>query len=380
MGSKIKLGFVGGGANSMIGVLHRIASGMFDRFEIVGGVLGSDIDRSLSFGERLGVDLTRVYPSPESLVEGERRLPEGERMEVVSVLTPNYLHFENARLLLENGFHVICEKPLTTSLKEALELAELYKLSQKVFAVTYTYTGYPMIRQMREMIKKGAIGKVQKIDAQYFQGWINPIIHDPESRKSTWRLQPEKSGISCCIGDVGTHAFDMIEYVSGLKVNAVLSDLNYLYDDNPMDIDGSILIRCENGVKGCIRASQIATGEENSFEVKIYGDKGGLKWEQENPNYLYHMKEGVPMQVLKPGNSYNSDLSLDGTKLPPGHPEGIFDAMGNIYRGVARAVRKENYDEGEFPTIRDGLRGMDFIEKVVASHSEGNCWKELTDL
>lgn len=363
----------------MIGVLHRIASGMFDRFEIVGGVFGSDIDQSLSFGERLGVDLTRVYPSPESLVEAERRLPENERMEVVSVLTPNYLHFENAKLLMENGFHVICEKPLTTSLMEAQELARLQKMSQKVFAITYTYTGYPMIRQMREMIRDGAIGKVQKIDAQYFQGWINPIIHDTESRKSTWRLQPEKSGISCCIGDIGTHAFDMIEYVSGLKVESVLSDLNYLYEDNPMDVDGSILIRCDKGVKGCIRASQIATAEENSFEVKIYGDQGGLKWEQENPNYLYLLKEGVPIQVLKPGNAYNSDLSLDGTKLPSGHPEGIFDAMGNIYRGVARAIRKENHDQGEFPSIKDGLRGMDFIEKVVASHKDGNSWKELTE-
>lgn len=364
----------------MIGVLHRIASGTFDRFEIVGGVFGSNIDQSLSFGEHLGVDLTRVYPSPKSLVEAEIRLPESERMEVVSVLTPNYLHFENSKLLLQNGFHVICEKPLTTSFKEAVELVELQKMSQKVFAVTYTYTGYPMIRQMRDMIKDGAIGRVQKIDSHYFQGWINPIIHDPSSRKSTWRLQPEKSGISCCIGDIGTHAFDMIEYVSGLKVNMVLSDLNYLYDDNPMDVDGSILIRCEDGVKGCIRASQIATAEENSFEVKVYGDKGGLKWEQENPNYLCLLKEGAPMQVLKPGNTYNSEFALDGSKLPPGHPEGIFDAMGNIYHGVARAIRQESYDEGEFPSISDGLRGMDFIEKVVASHKDGNRWKELTDL
>ena len=380
MSSKIKLGLVGGGANSMIGVLHRIASGMFDRFEIVGGVFGSDIDQSFSFGERLGVDLVGGRIITKSLVEAERKLPESERMEVVSVLTPNYLHFENAKLLMENGFHVICEKPLTTSYSEAIELAELQKMSQKVFAVTYTYTGYPMIRQMKSMIKEGVIGKIQKIDAQYFQGWINPVIHDFESRKSTWRLQPEKSGISCCIGDIGTHAFNMIEYLSGLKVQKVLSDLNYLYEDNPMDVDGNILIRCDDEVKGCVRASQIATAEENSFEVKIYGDKGGMKWEQENPNYLYLMKEGVPMQVLKPGNSYNSDLSLDGTKLPSGHPEGIFDAMANIYKGVARAIRQETYDEGEFPSIKEGLRGMDFMEKVVASHKDGNRWKELEDL
>lgn len=361
----------------MIGVLHRIASSMFDRFEIVGGVFGSDIDQSLSFGERLGVDLTRVYPSVPALIESERRLAEDERMEVISILTPNFLHFSNAKLLLENGFHVICEKPVTTTLQEAQELASIQELSNKVFAVTYTYTGYPMVRQMKYMIDEGAVGKVQKIDAQYFQGWINPIIHDPEKRNSTWRLQPEKSGISCCIGDIGTHAFDMVEYVSGLRVEQVLSDLNYVYPDNPMDVDGSILIRCEDGTKGCIRASQIATGEENSFVVKIYGDKGALWWDQENPNCLHLLKEGQPAQLLKPGNAYNSELSLDGTKLPPGHPEGIFDAMGNIYRGVARAIRKEPYTQGEYPTIEQGLRGMDFIEKVVASHQEGNVWKKL---
>lgn len=377
MGNRIRLGFVGGGSNSMIGILHRIAASMFDRFELTGGVFGSDIDQSLSFGEKIGVDLTRVYPSLPALIEAERRLPEDRRMEVVSVLTPNYLHFSNAKTLLENGFHVICEKPLTTSLEEAEQLFSIQKMSNRVFAVTYTYTGYPMVRQMRSMIGQGVIGKIQKIDAQYFQGWINPIIHDVEERHSTWRLQPEKSGISCCIGDIGTHAFDMVEYVSGLEVDKVLSDLNYLYKDNTMDVDGSILIRCEDGTKGCIRASQIATGEENSFVVKIYGDKGALKWEQENPNVLYLLKEGIPAQVLKPGNEYNSEFSLEGTKLPPGHPEGIFDAMGNIYHGVARAIRNESAEIAGYPGILQGLRGMDFIEKVVESHQQGNVWKKL---
>ena len=234
-----------------------------------------------------------------------------------------------------------------------------------------------MVRQMRKMIDQGVIGKVQKIDAQYYQGWINPIIHDKEKRSTTWRLDPEKSGISCCIADIGTHAFDMLEYVTQLKIGSVLADLNYLYEDNLMDIDGTVLLRCENGVKGTICTSQIATGEENSFIVKVYGDKGGLKWEQENPNYLYFLEEGGVQQVLKPGHDYNSDLSLDGTKLPPGHPEGIFDSMGNIYKGVARAVLNEDYDHGEFPTLIDGLRGMDFIEKAVESHKKGNVWINL---
>ena len=295
-------------------------------------------------------------------------------MQVVSVLTPNFLHFPMAKKLLENGFNVICEKPMTTSYEEAKILEKTLEDSGAVFAVTYTYTGYPMIRQMREMIASGAIGKVQKIDAQYYQGWINPIIHDPEKRANTWRLDPDKGGISCCIGDIGTHAFDMIEFVTQTEVDQVLADLNFVYDDNQMDVDGTVLIRCANGAKGVIRASQIASGEENNFTVQIYGEKAGLKWEQENPNYLYLLEDGQPVRVLKPGHTYNSELSLDGTKLPPGHPEGIFDSMGNIYKGVARAINGETYNHGEFPTMRDGVRGMNFIESVVDSHARGNVW------
>jgi predicted dehydrogenase len=266
---------------------------------------------------------------------------------------------------------------MTTTFEEAKILYQTLKDNRKVFAVTYTYIGYPMVRQMREMVKNGALGNIQKVDAQYYQGWINPIIHDESQRQSTWRLDPDKSGISCCLGDIGTHAFDMLEYVSGLKIHSVLSDLNFVYSDNKMDVDATVLLRLSNQAKGVICTSQIATGEENNFIVKIYGDKAGLKWEQENPNYLYLMEEGKAMQVLKPGHAYNSDLSLDGTKLPPGHPEGIFDAMGNIYKGVAKAINQEKYDHGEFPTIIDGARGMNFIEKAVESHYKGNVWVEI---
>lgn len=377
MSSKIKLGILGGGGNSLIGVLHRVAASMFDQYEIVGGVFSRNQEENFSAAIEIGLSQERVYSDLDDLIEKEVRRAEIERIQVVAILTPNFLHFEMAKKLLENGFHVICEKPLTTSYEEALILQRTQELANTVFAVTYTYTGYPMVRQMRKMIEAGQLGKIQKIDVQYYQGWINPIIHDHEKRKATWRLQPEKSGISCCIGDIGTHAFDMIEYVSGLEVKKVLSDLEYLYKDNEMDVDGTVLIRCSNGVKGVIRASQIATGEENSFVVKIYGQKAGIKWEQENPNYLYMMEDGQPLKVLKPGHFYNDSLSLDGTKLPPGHPEGIFDAMGNIYKGVARAIRGEYYDPGEFPTISDGVRGMNFIEQTIASNAEGNIWKDL---
>jgi predicted dehydrogenase len=379
MSKKIKLGILGGGGDSLIGVLHRIASAMYDKYELVGGVFNQDVNQSLEFAKSIGMPLNRIYKDLDTLVEEEQKLPEAERMQVVSVLTPNFLHFPMAKKLLESGFHVICEKPMTTTFEEAKILYQTLKDNEKVFAVTYTYTGYPMVRQMREMVKDGALGKIQKVDAQYYQGWINPIIHDESQRQSTWRLDPDKSGISCCLGDIGTHAFDMLEYVSGLKIQSVLSDLNFVYSDNKMDVDATVLLRLSNQAKGVICTSQIATGEENNFIVKIYGDKAGLKWEQENPNYLYLMEEGKPMQVLKPGHAYNSDLSLDGTKLPPGHPEGIFDAMGNIYKGVAKAINQEEYDHGEFPTIIDGARGMNFIEKAVESHHKGNVWVEIEE-
>jgi len=379
MNSKIRLGILGGGGDSLIGVLHRVASSMFDQFQIIGGVFNPNWEENIGFAEKIGIPTNRIYKDFDTLVEEELKLPEASRIQVVSILTPNFLHFSMAKKLLENGFHVICEKPMTTTYDEAKILESTLQKSNTVFAVTYTYTGYPMVRQMREMIASHAIGKVQKIDIQYYQGWINPVIHNEELRANTWRLDPKKGGISCCIGDIGTHAFDMLEYVTQLKVGKVLSDLNYVYDDNKMDVDGTVLIHCTNGVKGVIRTSQIATGEENNFTVKVYGEKAGLKWEQENPNYLYLLEDGEPLRVLKPGNVYNSPLSLDGTKLPPGHPEGIFDSMGNIYKGVAKAIKKEPYNDGEFPTMRDGVRGMNFIECAVESHLKGNIWVNLDE-
>jgi predicted dehydrogenase len=282
-----------------------------------------------------------------------------------------------AKKLLENGFNVICEKPMTTTYAEARELQDLQKKHNAIFAVTYTYTGYPMVRHMKHMIAEGELGKIQKVDIQYYQGWINPVIHDPEVRKTVWRLDPKKAGISSCIGDIGTHAFQMVEYLTGQEVKSVLADLNNLYEDNSLDIDGTILVRFSDTFKGVLRASQIATGEENNLSVAIYGTKGAYKWEQENPNFLYHLKDDEPRRVIKPGNAYVSDVAADGTKLPGGHPEGIFDAMGNIYKGVAKALRSETSFKGEFPTMHEGVRGMLFIEKVVESHKKGNVWQSM---
>ncbi len=377
MSNKIRWGVLGGGGDSLIGVLHRVAASMFDAYQLTGAVFNPEYEKSIEFAEEIGIPTDRIYPDFDAMVAGELKLPEDERIQVFSILTPNFLHFPMAKKLLASGFNVICEKPMTMTYEEALELESIQKEHNNLFALTHTYTGYPMVRQMKSMIAEGVIGEIQKVDAQYYQGWINPIIHDPELRKTTWRLDPEKSGISCCMGDIGVHAYQMIEYMTGLEVKGILADLNHLYEDNQMDIDGTVLLRFDSYVKGVLRASQIATGEENNFRVAVYGKKAGLRWEQENPNYLYLLEDGKPLRILKPGHSYNSELSLDGTKLPPGHPEGIFDAMGNIYKGMAKAVRGESYDPAEFPSMRDGVRGMYFIETAVQSHREGNVWKSL---
>jgi len=377
MSNKIRWGVLGGGGDSLIGVLHRVAAGMFDAYQLTAAAFNPDKNISIAFAEEIGIPTDRIYTDLDEMISEEAKLPESERIQVVSIITPNFLHFPMAKQLMEAGYNVICEKPMTMTYDEALELEAIQEEKKCLFALTHTYTGYPMIRQMKKMIAEGVIGEVQKVDAQYYQGWINPIIHDKEKRSSTWRLDPEKSGKSCCMADIGVHAYQMIEYVTGIEVDSVLADLNHLYDDNQMDIDGTVLLRFEKPVKGVLCASQIATGEENNFTLAVYGRKAGLKWEQENPNYLYLLEDGQPLRVLKPGHSYNSDLSLDGTKLPPGHPEGIFDAMGNIYKGMAKAIRGQSFDPAEFPTMHDGVRGMHFIETALASHHDGNVWKSL---
>ncbi len=377
MSKKIRLGILGGGGDSLIGVLHRVASQINDNYEIVGAVFNPDFEANVAFAKEIDVPTNRIYKDFDTLVEEELKLPESERIQVCSVLTPNFLHFPMAKKLLENGFHVICEKPMTTTYEEAKILQATLEKAKTVFAVTHTYTGYPMVRQMREMIKAGAIGKIHKVDAAYYQGWINSIIHDKAKRSTVWRLDPKKAGISSCMGDIGVHAFNMIEYTTGLTIKSILADFNYLYEDNQMDVDGTVLIRMDKHVKGVIRSSQVATGEENGLSIAIYGEKGGLRWEQENPNYLYVLSDDKPLQVYKPGHAYNSKLSLNGTKLPPGHPEGIFDSIANIYLGVARAIRGEKYNDGEFPTMMDGVRGLDFIESTVESNKKGNVWINL---
>ncbi|OEK06292.1 Gfo/Idh/MocA family protein [Roseivirga misakiensis] len=377
--SKIRLGMIGGGLSSFIGIVHRIAAYIGEEYTLVGGAFDTDYDNAIKFANKLELDPSRTYPDIDTFIEKESALPSDQRIEAVVVVTPNFLHYPMAKQLIQAGFHVICEKPVTNTAAEAIELEELVNKHKVVFALTHTYTGYPMVRQMKSMIAEGIIGDIQKVDAQYYQGWINPVIHDPEKRKSVWRLDPAKAGQSCCMGDIGVHAFNMIEYTTGLKTLKVLSDLNTLYADNPLDIDGTAMLRFEDEVRGIVRASQIATAEENSLRISVYGTKGALKWEQEDPNYLYHLEDGEPVKVLKPGHVYASEFAKQSTKMAPGHPEGIFDSMANLYIGAAKAIRGEEYIDGAFPTIRDGVRGMKFIEAVLESDKNGNTWAEIDD-
>ncbi|MFN8242092.1 MAG: Gfo/Idh/MocA family oxidoreductase [Bacteroidales bacterium] len=376
--SKIKLGMIGGGLGAFIGDTHRRASRICNDFELVCGVFDADYNRSLEFAIKEGIDKDRCYRSVEEMIKGELSRKQGDRMEACSIVTPNYLHFPFAKLLLTNGIHVMCEKPMTMTVAEAEELETLVGKNGLTFALTHTYTGYPMVRQMREMIKSGILGTIQRVDAQYYQGWVNSIIHGTDSRiTGVWRFDPSQSGVSSCMGDIGVHAFNMIEYTTGLQISEVLSDLNNIKEGFKMDLDGTVLIRFGNGLKGVIRSTQVAAGEENNHTIAVYGSKASLKWGQENPNYLYLLSDSEPMKVLKPAHGYNSEFAEKSHTMPSGHPEGIYEAVANIYKGMARSIKGEKFTPGEFPTVHDGVRGMKFIHAVVNSNKNGNTWTKL---
>jgi predicted dehydrogenase len=375
---KIKMGMIGGGIGAFIGDAHRRAARICDDFEFVGGVFDINYEKSKEFAQMQGLNLNRCYESVENLIKAELALPKEERMEVVTIVTPNYLHYPFAKLLLENKFHVMCEKPMTMTVDEAVELEQLVAKNKLTFALTHTYTGYPMVRQMREMISSGMLGTIQRIDAQYYQGWVNSIIHGAGSRiTGVWRFDPTQSGASSCMGDIGVHAFNLIEYTTGLEIKQVLSDLNNIKEGFKLDLDGTVLLRFDKGLKGVIRSCQVATGEENNITISVYGSKASLKWGQENPNYLYLLTDSEPYKVFKPAHGYNTELAEKSHTMPCGHPEGIYEAVANIYKGMAKSIRGQAFNPGEFPTVHDGVRGMKFIHAVVNSNKEGNKWISL---
>jgi predicted dehydrogenase len=375
---KIRMGMIGGGIGAFIGDAHRRASRICNDYELVGGVFDPDFERNKKFAASEGIDPKRCYETVDALIKGEKALPPERRIEVVAIVTPNAFHYPFAKSLLNAGFHLVCEKPMTMTVDEALDLEKSVAEKKLTFALTHTYTGYPMVRQMREIISKGLLGTIQRIDAQYYQGWINSIIHGTESRiTGVWRLDPKQAGVSSCMGDIGVHAFNLIEYTTGLEVKEILSDLSSVKDDVKLDLDGTVMLRFGGYLKGVIRASQVCGGEENGITIAVYGSKASLKWAQENPNYLYMLSDSEPTRVFKPAHGYNGKLAETGHTMPAGHPEGIYEALANIYRGAARSIRGEAYDKAEFPTVHDGVRGMKFIHAVVESNRMGNIWMKI---
>lgn len=372
------MGMIGGGIGAFIGDAHRRASRICNEYELVGGVFSSDYQKSNRFAAVEELSPERCYENVEALINAELALPADKRMEIISIVTPNALHFPFAKSLLSAGFHLVCEKPMTMTVAEAEELETLVVKNKLTFALAHTYTGYPMIRQMRDLIAQGILGTIQRVDAQYYQGWMNSIIQGTESRiTGVWRLDPKSAGISSCMGDIGVHAFNLIEYTTGLEVKEVLSDLSTVREGVQLDLDGTVLLHLSNNLKGVIRASQVCAGEENNLTIAVYGSKASLKWSQENPNYLYLLSDTEPTKIYKPAHSYNSQSAETSHTLPAGHPEGLYEALANIYRGVAKSIRGEHFTPGEFPTVQDGVRGMKFIYAVVKSNKEENSWIKI---
>ncbi len=383
MARKIRMGMVGGGRGAFIGAVHRMAAALDGQIELVCGAFSSDPEKSKLSGGDLFLPADRAYGSYSEMIQKEKELPADVRMDFVSIVTPNHVHFGPAKMALENGFHVVCDKPLAFNLAEALELERLVKETGLLFALTHNYTGYPMVKHARHMVANGELGKIRKIVVEYPQGWLATKLEATGQKQADWRTDPKRSGAAGAMGDIGTHAENLAEYITGLKIKELCSDLTTFVDGRLLDDDGSILLRFENGAKGILFASQIAVGEENDINIRIYGEKGGLEWHQEEPNTLVAKWLDRPKQLLRTGVGDLSPEAQAHTRVPPGHPEGYLEAFANIYRNFAKCLQaKIEGKEPEaifqdFPTVTDGVRGMRFIEKVVESSKKGAVWLEF---
>lgn len=384
MKKKIKMGMIGGGSGSFIGAIHRIAAFLDGEVKLVSGCFSSNFSNSIATGKSLFMHEGRIYENYREMIEEEAKMPDGERIDFISIVTPNHLHFEPAMLALEKGFHVILDKPMTFSLEEALLLEKKAKESGLLFAVTHTYTGYPMVKEAKERIRKGELGNLRRIYVEYPQGWLAQDIAD-NNKQAAWRVDPKRSGKAGCMGDIGTHCFNLVEYITGLKATEVCAELNTFVPGRLLDDDGAVLIRYEGGVKCVLMASQIAIGEENNLKIRIYGDKGSLEWNQHDPNTMLLKWPDKPAQMLRVGQHYLSALARFNTRTPAGHPEGYIEAFANIYRNFALALhsikrgKKPRAEYLDFPTVEDGVRGMKFIETVVASSQSEAKWTKFID-
>lgn len=380
---RLRLGMIGGGEGSFIGAVHRIAARIDNEYELVCGAFSSSAEKSLQSGLALQLDSARCYASFVEMMEKEAALPLDKRMQVVCIVTPNHVHFEPAMLALKNGFHVILDKPMTFTLAEAKLLSEKIRETGLLFCLTHTYTGYPMVKQAREIVKSGTLGSIRKVYVEYPQGWLSTFLEQSGHTQASWRTDPARSGIAGSMGDIGTHAFNLAEYVSGLHVSSLCADLNIVVEGRKLDDDGAVLLRFENGATGVLMATQIAAGEENNIKLRVYGEKGSLEWKQEDANSLIVKWPDQPAQIYRTGAAYNSSLSNHNTRVPPGHPEGYLEAFANLYRNFAHCVqakisgKKPESAWLDFPGAEEGVRGMAFVEAVVASSAAAEKWYEL---
>ena len=377
---KINMGMVGGGPGSFIGIVHYNGAVLDGQVQLVCGAFSSDPEKSKETGKSYYLPDSRVYSSYEEMILKEKELPESERMDFLCIATPNHVHFGPAKMALENGFHVVSDKPLTFNTAEAEELVALVEKTGLIFAVTHAYTGYPLVKEAREMIRTGALGKIRKVVSEYPQGWLSLPIERENQTQASWRTDPARSGKAGCMGDIGTHALNLAEYITGLKVTELCADLSILVEGRPLDDDGNVLVRFDNGARGIIYASQISAGEENGLQIRVYGEKGGLEWVQAEPNRMEVKWLDRPMEVKKPGNGYLSGIAQYNTRLPAGHPEGLIEAFANIYRNVATCIQcriegtEPPAEALDFPDVYDGLRGMQFIDRLIESSDSDQKW------
>ncbi len=372
---KLRMGMVGGGRDAFIGAVHRAAAHLDGRIELVAGAFSSDPEKSRLSGADLRLDQSRVYESFAEMAAREAALPEGERIDFVTIVTPNHMHFPVAKTFLEAGFHVVCDKPMTHSLEEAMALRDLVVASGRVFALTHNYTGYPMVKQARHMVCSGELGCIRKIVAEYPQGWLATGIDKEGQKQAAWRTDPAKAGTSSCIGDIGTHAENLARYITGLEIESLCAEFTTFLPGRRLEDDGNLLVRYKGGAKGILYASQVSVGEENALAIRIYGEKASLEWHQEHPNELIVKYPDQPRRILRRGNAYLCEAAQKAARLPAGHPEAFIEAFANIYGEAARAIEDailgQDGSPYDFPTVHDGLYGMAFIATAVNSaHSD----------
>jgi predicted dehydrogenase len=377
------MGMVGGGKDAFIGAVHRMASGLDGLVELTAGAFSSDPERALASGRELLLSDERCYPSWREMLDAEAQLPADRRIDFVAIVTPNDLHHPVAMAALERGFHVICDKPMTLDVAEAEALAQKVEESGLVFCLTHNYTGYPMVKEARHRIAAGELGVLRKVVVEYPQGWLATRLEADGQKQASWRTDPARAGASCCIGDIGTHCENLAEYITGLRIASLCADLSTFVGDRPLDDDGSVLLRFAGGARGILYASQISIDEENALRIRVYGERGGLEWSQEEPNTLILKWPDRPREIQRTAGPTVSAIAAYNTRLPAGHPEGFLEAFANLYRNFATTLlhRLEGSEPPtealDFPTVEDGLRGMRFIEAVVRSSRSDDKWVEL---